>query len=396
MASTLIGAHGVEHMYGPGSFSVLVAAIYADLGLDPIQAALLLAVRQLTSGITSIFSGFSVDIFQHRRAQVLAISIALIGIGYFLVSVSPTYGLILAALVVASAGGGSLWHPPSLGLLAQRFPRRRGLFISLHRSTGNVGDMTGPLLAGALLGYLGWRWIMGGGAPILLMVALLVLVSLRNVGGPRRGPVAFASSLKAQLHSLREAFRSTGMWTIFTVSAVRGMGDRSYIFFLPLYFRDGLEEDFLTVAFHVSLVAAPGIVAGPAFGALSDRIGRKSIIVFLMVVSVILSITTPLGGGGIWTTLSVGLFGLFYSSANSLTLAAAIDEAEGRGLDATFLGLMWGGNAFFAAGAALAVGWLARSYGWEAAFYCAAGLFFLGFLASLKLPSDKRSMAKAS
>ena len=106
MASALIGAHGVEHMYGPGSFSVLVAAIYADLGLDPIQAALLLAVRQLTSGITSIFSGFSVDIFQHRRAQVLAVSIALIGIGYFLVSVSPTYGLILAALVVASAGGG--------------------------------------------------------------------------------------------------------------------------------------------------------------------------------------------------------------------------------------------------------------------------------------------------
>ena len=57
---------------------------------------------------------------------------------------------------------------------------------------------------------------------------------------------------------------------------------------------------------------------------------------------------------------------------------------------------MWGGNAFFAAGAALAVGLLARSYGWESAFCCAAGLFFLGFLASLRLPSDKRSTARAS
>lgn len=70
MASTLIGAHGVEHIYGPGSFSVPVAAIYTDLGLDPVQAGILLAVRQLTSGLSSICNGFFVDIFQHRRAQV--------------------------------------------------------------------------------------------------------------------------------------------------------------------------------------------------------------------------------------------------------------------------------------------------------------------------------------
>lgn len=94
-------------------------------------------------------------------------------------------------------------------------------------------------------------------------------------------------------------------------------------------------------------------------------------------------------------TLSVALFGLFHSSVNSLTQAAAIDEVEGRGLDATFMGLMWGSNAFFGAGAAIGVGVLAHVFGWEAAFYCAAGLFFVGFLASLMLPSNKRSMARA-
>ncbi len=44
MATTLIGAHGLEHMYGH-SFPVLVTAIYADLGLDPIQAGILSAVN---------------------------------------------------------------------------------------------------------------------------------------------------------------------------------------------------------------------------------------------------------------------------------------------------------------------------------------------------------------
>ena len=395
MATTLIGAHGLEHMYGH-SFAVLVTEIYKDLGLDPIQAGVLSAVRQLTGGLTSVSSGFFVDMFEHRRAQVLALSMALIGLGYFLVSISPTYTLILAALVLASAGS-SLWHPPALGLLAQRFPQRRGLFISLHRSTGNIGDVIGPLAAGGLLLVLGWRWIMGGGTPLLLILAVAVLILLWNVGGPKPGPTNFVSDFKAQLRSLREAFRGTGMWSIFTVSAVRGMGDRSYVFFLPLYLRDadGLNMGAVMTGFHVSLLAAGGIVAGPLFGALSDRIGRRSIIVFLMIVAVVLSITTPLAGGGALMTLSVALFGLFHSSVNSLTQAAAIDEVEGQGLDATFMGLMWGSNALFGAGAAIAVGGLVEVFGWESAFYCAAGLFFVGFLASLMLPSNKGSMARA-
>ena len=392
MATTLIGAHGLEHMYGH-SFAVLVTEIYKDLGLDPIQAGVLSAVRQLAGGITSVSSGFLVDIFEHRRAQVLAGSMALIGLGYFLVSISPTYTLILAALVLASAGS-SLWHPPALGLLAQRFPRHRGLFISLHRSTGNIGDVIGPWAAGLLLLVVGWRWIMGGGTPILLILALAVFMLLRNVGGPKPGPIDFVSDFKAKLRSLREAFRGTGMWAIFTVSAVRGMGDRSYVFFLPLYLREGLDKGVLMVAFHVSLVALGGIIAAPCFGALSDRIGRRSIIVFLMAVAVVLSITTPLGDGGVVMTLSVALFGLFHSSVNSLTQAAAIDEVEGRGLDATFMGLLWGSNSLFGV-SAIGVGVLVRIFGWDAAFYSAACLFFLGFLASLLLPSNKGSMARA-
>ena len=165
VAGSLIGAHGLEHMYGH-SFLVLLPAIYDSLGLVPIQAGLLSAVRQISSGTTSMGSGFLVDMYQHRRTQTLAVSMALIGLGYLLVSISPSYGLILAALVVASAGS-ALWHPPSLGLLAQRFPQSRGFLFSLHRSSGNVGDWVGPLLAGVLLGFLGWRWIMGGGTPLL-------------------------------------------------------------------------------------------------------------------------------------------------------------------------------------------------------------------------------------
>jgi len=390
MATTLIGTHGLEHIYAH-SFPVLVTAIYESLALNPLQFGVMLAVRQLSGGLTSVGSGFFVDIFRYRSGQVLGISMGLIGLGYLLVALAPTYLFIIIALVVASAGS-ALWHPPALGLLARRFPRQRGLYISLHRSVGNVGDLAGPLIAGALLGAVSWRWIMGGGTPVLLLLGVIVLILLWNVGGPKPGPIALADNLKSQLSSLRESFRGTGMWPIFTVSAVRGMGDRSYIAFLPIYLQEQLSMGPGWIGIYVALVAAPGIVSGPLFGTLSDRIGRKFIIALCMLTAVVLSITTLAAGGNIvLSLLSVTLFGVFHSSVNSLTQAAAIDVAEGRGLDATFMGLMWGSNAAFSSAAFVVVGLLIKltNDGWAIAFYSAAALFFVGFLATLAMPNSR-------
>ena len=218
---------------------MLVAAIYADLGLNPFQAGIMSAVRQLTAGATSIGSGVLVDLFRHRSEQVLAGSMMLMGFGFFLVSIAPVYGLILAALFIASMGN-ALWHPPALALLSQRFPKQRGLYISLHRASGSIGDLVGPLLAGALLGFVSWRWIIGGGTPLAVAMGLLVLVLLWKVAGSQPAVVSVRSNLRNQIASMRLAFHGTGMWAIFVVSAVRGMGDRSYIFFLPLYLKEGV------------------------------------------------------------------------------------------------------------------------------------------------------------
>jgi len=386
MATTVIGAHALEHMYGR-AFLVLIPQIYIALGLAPIQAGLLDAVRQLSGGATSMTGGFFVDMFQHRRAHILTFSMSLIAIGYFLVSIAPTFGLILAALALASAGT-ALWHPPALGLLAQRFPNQRGLFISMHRSTGNIGDWLGPLIVGGLLAVVGWRWIVGGGTPVLLFLAFVIFLLLRNVGGPKVEGTDYRAKFRNQMRDMRESFRGTGMWWIFTVSAVRGMGDRSLLWVIPLYLSDQLELSSFWVGFHVALLAAPGIFAGPMFGALSDRIGRKPIIVFIMASAVIFPTTMALGGDGLGMTASVLLFGIFLFSVNSLTQAAAVDVASGKGLEGTFIGLMWGSNAFFGAMSSIIAGVIVEYIGWHAAFYFASGLFFMGFISSLALPGS--------
>ena len=408
MATTVIGAHGLEHMYAH-SFNVILPAIYDSMGLVPIQGALLLVVRRLSGGLTSMASGFFVDMYRHQVAGILAFSMGLIGVGYLLVSVSPVFGIVLAALTLASAGS-ALWHPPALGLLARRFPENRGFFISLHRSLGNVGDGAGPLVAGALLAILGvngWRWILGGGTPVLMILAVVLFLILKGAGGPKVEGVSASANFLKQWNSLRQVLKGGGMWVIFSVSALRGMGDVAVLFVLPLYLsrsvaEGGLDQGHFWVGFHVFLLAGPGIFSGPIFGYLSDRMGRKSIIAFVMGVSVILPVAIALGGSGVWMTLSVALFGLFHFSVNSLTQAAAIDVAEGRGLEATFIGLMWGSNsasgvvALIVAGILVGGGGLERmvgldfdfvGYGWRSGLYFGSAMFFLGWLTSLMIPA---------
>jgi len=406
MATTVIGAHGLEHLYA-NSFQVFLPAIYDSLGLVPVQGALLMATRRLSGGLVSMGSGFFVDMFQHRVGLVLAFSMGLIGVGYLLVAVSPSYALILAALAVASAGS-ALWHPPALGLLARRYPERRGLFISLHRSMGNVGDWIGPLAVGALMGFVGWQWIMGGGTPILILLSIAILIILKNVGDPKVEGVPVRENFTKQWRSMREVFSGGGMWPIFIVSAVRGMGDVGVMFVIPLYLSRSLEDGGLgkgpfVVGIHIALLAAPGIASGPLFGWLSDHIGRKPVISLIMAVSVILPIGIAMGGGGWLMSLSVALFGLFHFAVNSLTQAAAIDVAEGRGLEATFIGLMWGSNSAFGVISLLAVGimvgslqdsafgfgipWDFTGFGWRSGFYFASSMFFAGWLISLMIPS---------
>jgi len=186
------------------------------------------------------------------------------------------------------------------------------------------------------------------------------------------------------------------MGSIFAVSALRGMGDATFIWVIPLYLSRELGKGNFEMAIHVALLAAPGVISGPLFGALSDRIGRKPIIVFIMATAVVLPIVMVLGAGNIITTLAIATFGLFYFTVNSLTQAAAIDIAAGKRLEGTFIGLMWGSNAFFGAGTAIVAGLVASRFGWEPTFYLASGIFVIGFIASLLMPSTGRTISEAA
>ena len=405
MATTLVGAHAFEHLYAH-SIPIIILAIITEFELGALSVGAVVAIRSIFGGITSTAGGFLVDLFHHRVAWVLAISTLMIGTGYLLMSIAPSYALILCALALGSMGS-ALWHPPALGLLARRFPERRGLFISMHRSTGSVGDVIGPLAAGALIagaltwsggageaevgvswplpwGTVDWRYILGFSTPVMFIATVAIFFLLRNAG------------IRTNWAGMKDAFRGTGMWAIFSVSAVRGMADRSLVFLVPLYLIHlGVSE--FQAAVHVMLMVLPGILFGPIIGWLSDenggRVGRRPLIIFIMGVTTILTMAIILAsadGYSAWITVFVAIYGMMNFSVNNLTQAAAADIAAGRRLESSFLGLMWGNNTLFGAIAAFMIFGPVEWFDWQYGFYIAAAIYFAGFLVSLMIPGKPR------
>ena len=414
MATTLVGAHAFEHLYAH-SIPVIILAIITEFELGALSVGAVVAIRSIFGGVTSTAGGFLVDLFHHRVAWVLSISTFMIGLGYLLMSIAPSYVLILCALALGSMGS-ALWHPPALGLLARRFPARRGLFISMHRSTGSIGDVIGPLAAGALIagaltwsggagagqvevswplpwGTIDWRYILGFSTPIMFIATVAIFFLLRNAGSERPVNVDLGARLRTNWRGMKDAFRGTGMWAIFTVSAVRGMADRSLVFLVPLYLIHlGVSE--FQAAVHVMLMVLPGILFGPIIGLLSDRVGRRPLIIFIMGVTTLLTLAIILvSGGGYspWITAFVAIYGMLNFSVNNLTQAAAADIAAGRRLESSFLGLMWGNNTLFGAIAAFMIFGPVEWFDWQYGFFIAAGIYFAGFLVSLLIPGKPRA-----
>ena len=386
-AASVIASHSLQHICTNG-FYIILPAIYATLGLTPVTAGAMEAVRRISSGAATMGGGLLVDQLQHRRILILYLSLTTMGFGYLLVGLAPTYLLILLAMGLAGAAG-SIWHPAAMSLLSQRYPERRGLLISLHRSSGNVGDTVGPIGVGALLGILAWQGILYSAFPIAIVLVLLLWLILRRVPGwqATQAQSSVQRPIREQLSALKKLFKGKGLVVLLLVAGVSGLDQGGLLLWLPLYLQETQGMDSIGQGIHVSLLTGVGIATGPLIGALSDRIGRRSVIVLVLASKTGVAVLMALVGSGLGLTLLVAIMGAFMFGVNALVQVAALDLAEGQRLEGSLIGLLWGNNALFVGAAPVLVGLLVASLGYPVLFWYIAAMNALAFLVSLMLPA---------
>ena len=392
LAVTVVLGHTVKHIYNSGLQSVILAVIKDDLGLSGTQFGLLATSQRVTSGTTTMVAGYLGDRFANKSGLMLMLSLGIMGVSYYLLGSAPSYWVLFAVMLLVGIGP-SLYHPPAIASLSRKFPDRRGFAISLHGTGGSVGEVVGPVLTGGLISgtYLvafHWRDVLHISVFPALFFAVAVYLMMRNIPAA----AADAGSLREYGSSLATLLRRKAMLSLVLVTALRSSGQSAVMGFLPVYLLEDLEYEKVVIGLFMSGAQVTGIVAQPLMGYLSDKFGRKIVLVPCTLAMGLLIISLRFAEPGLQLVTVVLVMGAFLYSLHTIYIAGAMDVAQGQA-QSTVVSLIYGAS-FFGAFSPWVAGWVADQWGNSASFIFGGVLVILGglILWATRLPKTANQM----
>ncbi len=390
--------HGVKH-FCQSAWLIIMPELRAALSLSDIAVGGIFTVQQVAGGVTNVPAGVLTDMFRRRVALMLTLSMLSVATGYMLIGISGWYWLVLIAGAVMSTGA-SWWHSPAIASLVTRYPEKRGFAVAMHLTGAQAGDTISPVVVGLLLGGISlwaiewsgleWRTV----ALLVMAPAAATAVAVMLLMG-RSGDAEKHITFRQYLRSSARLARNRGVLMMTGVHALRGAAHSSFTLFLVLYMADVLGYSQRAQGAHVALLTVAGIVSTPIMGRISDRLGRKPVIVTAMGIGTTLLLSFLWADSGWQMALMLGLLGTVLFAVMPIIAAAAMDATE-KGSEGTSTALLFAGGSVIGAVAPLAAGAINTSWGFHGVVWMAAGLSLAGAGLAVVATRARRPLVVAS
>lgn len=268
-------------------------------GAGPELVGLVVGASTLTGVLLKLPAGALSDVIG-RRTLLLAGALIFAILPFAYLPISTLVALVGLRLIHGSAT--ATFGPVASAALSDLAPvTARGRWLGTYSTFQGVGQTLGPVLAGYLLTRLGFSavFVVSG---VVGFVAMLVLLSW-----PRDAAQTHAGDRWTQLaQGVREVSQDIRTLTVSCAQAGQFVLNGSLNAFLPIF---AVESLHLT-AFQAGLVfgtqAVTTLLVRPVFGMISDRVGRRPLILAGLIVC----------GTAVWAvSLSNGLFSIMAASA---------------------------------------------------------------------------------
>jgi MFS family permease len=378
LLAVITGGHFGIHWFQQ-LFPVVLPSLKAELRLSDVQVGALSSVRQLINGGMDLPCGIIADSLARQRAPLLASALLSMGIGYSLMGILPAFGWLLTASGLVGLGT-ALWHPAAAASLSNSFPERRATALSIHGMGATISDTLTPLAAGLLLVSLSWQAFLGAQIVPALTIALLLWAALAGQFDQEKSPAVLSTHLR-EIIGLGKNLTFVG---ITTATGFMQMGRAVVITFLPIYLQEHLGYSPFALGVYIALLHAMGTISQPILGYLSDRFGRKTVLVPSFVTLGLLFALLAVAAPGIPLGFVVGAIGLFFYTLLNITFAAAMDVADAK-LQASSYGLSSLMMQVTTSPTPILAGWLIGLYGIQSSFLLAGALTIVGGLLFLPL-----------
>ena len=374
----------------------LFPVMMADLHLDYQDLGNISAVLAIAWGISSIFMGRLSDRIGRRKVLIPAVLLFSLLAGLSGLANGVAALLLIRAVMGVSEGA---FTPTAIAATAESsYPRRRGLNIGIQQAFFPIlGLGLAPVLATQLLLVLpSWRWVF---VVVSLPGFILAWFMYRRLQETRVAPVANEGEGQAQgrwLDALRYrnvALNILGMFCMLTSLFVLSV-------MMPNYLTDYLHLSLQQMGFVMSAIGLGGFIGQLVLPGLSDRIGRKPVVLGSFVATA-LCIGLLMRTGAEPLTLFVVLFltTFFNFSMICMTVGPITSESVPLPLVSTATGLVVGIGEVFGGGVAPALaGFIAQQHGIQYTLYLALGGALLGLLvaSALRETAPARRAASAS
>ena len=370
-------SHALNHVYDT-LFPILYPSLIAEFELSYSLVGLLALSYRMSSGMLQIVMGF-LGRFA-RMKIILGIGMIWQCIANSFVSISQTFGHVLISR--ASAGvGSSPQHPVASSYIAKTFSRKQlGRALGTNVAAGQFGNFITPLLASLVVVSIGWR------ATVLVftipgMVTGLGFLLMHEPKHSEAKPSV--SSLRFLTDGLREVFRNKAILGVMILQAIMAfrIGARD---FLPAYLVNDLGVTTIQTGILFTTFTASAIPAPYVWGFMSDRIGRRAVVLSVMSAAAVFWYLLPYARVTLHLLLILALIGFVGQGVGAVVQAFVADSTTDKNRDLVY-GIYFTFTFGLGSMSPLVLGYIADSFGFQACFEWLAMISFAAVLASAGL-----------
>ena len=368
-------------LFDRNALAFLMPFIQPELGLTNTQVGTLAGALSLTWALAALAISALVDRFASRKTLLIVCTLAF-SVCSFGSGLTTSFLMLLATrLLMGLAEGGIM--PVSQALIASEVsPRHRGLAMGVAQGFGSslMGSFVAPVALVAFATALGWREAFYlAGVPGLVMALLLAWVVKPTpvpAAAARGTPVANPLEVLLEPNVLR--------------CVVLGVLLVSYLVvcwaFMPLYLTQVRGYDPRTMSWLMGALGISATLASTLIPALSDRIGRRPLMIGSAAVGTLLPLAALYFTGSVWVLGALFFVGWCVTGAFPLFMATVPSESVGASRVPLALGLCMGISEIL--GGVLSpilAGAAADRYGLAAPLWMLLALTALGTLVSFGL-----------
>lgn len=361
-------------------YPLLPVFLSATLGASAVVLGVVEGAAESVASLLKLVSGWWSDRLARRKPLVVA-GYTLASVVRPLVGLATTAGQVLAIRVTDRVGKGLRSSPRDALITDAVDPQVRGRAFGFHRAADHAGALLGPLVAFALLGWAGMEMrevFLWAAVPGALAVATLVFGVRERTraatgeappdGGEavRPAPGSSPDEPPAPSRPLPKRF-----WTYLGIVFLFTLGNATDAFLLLRATDLGVPVALVPVLWALlHLVKAASSTPG---GALSDRLGRKPLIVagWLLYAAVYAGFAYAGAAWQVWALF--GVYGLYHGMVEGAERALVADLVSAGRRGAAF-GWYHLGVGIGALPASVLFGWLWTAWSPAAAFGTGAAL----------------------